>query len=138
MTFVSTKCRDDKVRLRTAAKIHHQPTRSHFYIKSDTSRLATIVAERDCAAKYLSAPVSPADVDDYEERYEPVPITLSKSDKKRWSLTAFDDDDGGIDCLTVDLGTQRTKLGVNPQCNGFYYDGDVGTWNLHPVIAGED
>lgn len=26
---------------------------------------------------------------------------------------------------------------VNPQCNGFYYNGDSGTWNLHTVAAGE-
>ncbi|KAI8110959.1 hypothetical protein M9434_004533 [Picochlorum sp. BPE23] len=137
MTFVRTKCRNDKVRLRTAANIHHQPNRSHFYIKSGSSRSATIVADRDCGAKYLTAPVSPADVDDYEEPYEPVPLTLSESKKWKWSLIAFEDAEDSIDCLTVDLGTQGTLVAMNPQCNGFYYDGDIGTWNLHPVIAGE-
>ena len=90
---------------------------------------------KSCTRVYLSAPEKPSAFADYDEPSEPVPLELSKSRKWEWILRGQELRNGGIDCLKVDLESvnQFTYLTVNQECNEFYFDSDIGDWELIPA-----
>lgn len=133
----NSRCNNDDVTITNT-----KSTDTYFRLKprkiSKGSKVPTynIIATKDCKEKYLAAPQNPgsgySDYDAYPP--ETVSLSLSKSSKWKWSITAYDTSDG-IDCTKVDiLSVNRyTHIKMNNDCDGFNYDSDENTWRLIPV-----
>lgn len=136
LTSDSLQCSDGDVQLQNYTSSRRQkwtikPVRS----SDENTPLYSIVEDKgkNCKKVYLSAPTNPSSLGGDADTAGPVPLRLSTKDTWTWRIRGQDTDDG-IDCLKVDLisAVQGTFITVNEQCDAFYYDSDIGDWQLDP------